>query len=126
MALNVPVLPLAIGAVPGEMIKQLQAIRIKENMEDLADFITPSLLRKVVISNPTNRISSMEVAEWPEERTKLMAQYANRIIESGFYDLVRQRAPLSTFSIPDKTITDPIWKKRDGHLKKQVTITEIY
>ena len=115
MALNIPVLPVAVGNLPGEMIAELQAINVLEpDLSDLEGKLSAINLNHVVIPPPARPGSIVEVADWPEKRVEMMAQYANRVIELGYCGRVRQRGGLSSFSIPDKEIDDPIWSIRDG------------
>jgi hypothetical protein len=115
MALNIPVLPLAIGDLPSEMLAQLQAISVTEKeIEDL-----PARLQKLgwefIISQPVARSQPMTcMADFPEARAEAMAGHANRILELNYSGRVYQRGGLSSFSIPDKDFEDPIWKDRDG------------
>lgn len=112
MALNIPILPVALGNIPADMIAQLQAIAVKPGLEDLEEKLREARLEQVVSPPPASPRAIIEVAEWPETRTELIAQYANRIVELGAYGHVRQRGGLSSFSIPDKDVNDPIWNQR--------------
>jgi hypothetical protein len=119
MALNIPVLPIAIGNLPGEMIAQLQAIRITDpELADLGARLDEVNLESVVLHPPANPITIVNVAEWPEQREELMTQYANRVIELGRYGRLRQRGGFTSFSIPDKDIGNPVWTNRDGPNKR--------
>jgi hypothetical protein len=115
MALNIPVLPLAIGDIPGEMLAQLQAIKVEEkDIEGL-----PARLQKLgwefIIAQPMAKSQSMTcMADFPEARAEEMAGHANRVLELAYSGRVYQRGGLSSFSIPDKDFEDPIWKDRDG------------
>ena len=48
MALNIPVLPLSIGTIPGEMISQYHCINLTDNLSDIINKITPELIHKIV------------------------------------------------------------------------------
>jgi hypothetical protein len=54
----------------------------------------------------------VEVADYPEERTEMMSRFANRVKELGSYARLRQRGALSSFSIPNRVLNDPIWDLR--------------
>ena len=61
----------------------------------------------------------VEVADWPETRTKLMVEAAHRVIDLAAqnpaqqpFSEVRQRAALSSFCIPDVSEDDPLWDQR--------------
>jgi hypothetical protein len=115
MALNIPVLPLASGDIPAEMLAQLQAINVDpQNIAEL-----PERLRKLgwefIVSQPLAKAHLMtELADFPEARAKSMFEHANRILELGYRGRVYQRGGLSSFSIPRKDFEDPIWALRDG------------
>jgi hypothetical protein len=119
-ALRVPVLPLAVGKVPGQMIAQLQAVPVKENPapKDLRHALEPICYRKVVLSEPAPPNACQEVADWPETRTELMAQSAMRVIALGHHDKVRQRAALTSFCLPDADLGDEVWRLRDGDVQR--------
>jgi len=119
MAINIPVLPVAFGNLPGEMISQLQAIsvRLKSADEfdetDLTEQLNRINIEQLVLSPPAKSVAIVEVADYPEERTGMMAAYANRVVELGSYVHLRQRGALSSFSIPNRVLSDPVWKLRE-------------
>lgn len=118
MALNIPVLPVAIGKEPGEMLYGLQAIMLKpenignewENALDkrLAEKEIGSLLKR----NEHEMLPLYERAEFQEDRTMMMVQYATAVRQLDRYGMVRQKGALSSFHIPDRPISDPIWELR--------------
>jgi hypothetical protein len=109
MGINIPVLPMALDNLPGEMLAQLQAVRLGPDLGDLRQRLTPQLLERTVRS-AGRHFTVTQVADWQETRTELMGQYAERFLEQGRYGRVRQRAPLSSFSIPNCAHTDPVWQ----------------
>ncbi len=123
LALNIPVLPLAVGALPDVMIAHLQAIKIKKDLSDLEDQVNKVDFEQVVISPPQMSEKMIEIAEFPEERTKMLVENIERVKKFGKQTwkkqgkspwMIRQRAALSSFSIPNKDIKDGIWKRYDG------------
>jgi hypothetical protein len=56
------------------------------------------------------------VTAWAEERTRLLGEYAAWVSNLRYYGRLRQRAALSSFSIPDADVQDEIWKLRDGNI----------
>jgi hypothetical protein len=124
MALNIPVLPVAVNTLPAEMISQLQAISINEDGSDLVEKLSGVSFEKVVFPPPQKPPTTVEIADWPEVRTELMARYANLVMELGAHGRVRQRGALSSFSIPNKHIDHPDWKAREGvHPRSRYYIT---
>ena len=119
MALNIPILPIAVeDTPPGEMISQLQTIMVKSKLENLEERLRKVNFEQLVSPRPVEPQPIVKVASWPEERTKLLAQYSNHVIRLGKYGRVRQRGAFSSFCIPDKNLDDPIWKLREGNLQR--------
>jgi TIR domain-containing protein len=118
MAINIPVLPVAFGNLPGEMISQLQAISVKLNSADefdetdLIEQLKCINIEQLVIPAPARSGAIVEVADYPEERTEMMSRCANRVKEFGSYVHLRQRGALSSFSIPNRALNDPVWDLR--------------
>lgn len=116
LALGIPVLPVAVNTVPSEMIASLHAITVKPDLSNLGKKLQEVNFEQVVLSPLSEPHSMIEIADWPDERTKMMAQYANRVVKDfSEYGCVRQRGAFSSFSIPDKGERNPIWKLFDGN-----------
>jgi hypothetical protein len=114
MGINVPVLPVAVGDLPGEMIAQLQAIAVNTDLSDFVDRLQQVNLEQVVFPPPPQPLSMFEVAEWPETRAELMSRHVERLRDLAKFGRVRHRGSLSSFSLPDRDINHPIWDLRDG------------
>lgn len=115
MAINIPVLPIAVSTLPQEMTAQLQAVTVMEDFSDLFERLQEVNIEQVVIPPPARPGSIVEVADWPETRTELIAQYANRVVELGAYGYLRHRGALSSFCLPDKDMNDEVWERREGN-----------
>jgi hypothetical protein len=120
MALNIPVLPISTGQMPGQMIQELQAVRWEEgkywrraNKSKLSRKVFDSLVRRAQLESP----ALFECSQEQEERTSMMGSYAKRVLDLGAHGHVRQKGALSSFNIPDKPITHPDWKARYGARK---------
>jgi len=118
MALNIPVLPVAIKTspettLPAIMISQLQAIFIKDR-SDLRERVSEINFEQLVLPRPSRPTFTTEIADWPEKRAELMSRYANLVTQISGYGEVRQRGALSSFCIPNKDIDDFMWKHREG------------
>lgn len=120
MALNIPVLPISNGQMPGQMIQELQAVRWEEgkywrriNKPKLDMKVFDSLVRRAQLESQ----ALFECAQYQEERTTMMVAYAKKVLELGAHGHVRQKGGLSSFHIPDKPITHPDWETRYGPLK---------
>lgn len=120
MALNIPMLPVAVGRLPGEMIQQIHAIQLRDS-DDMGPLKKP--LSREDIANLVSRYSStsfasFQCAEFSEDRATMMAKYCNDVKTLGVYDFFRQKGALSSLHIPDKVITNPIWKARGGGIDR--------
>jgi hypothetical protein len=118
MALNVPVLPLSVGRLPGEMIEQLQAVTVRADLRDLRARLRAVDLAQTVSPLPVKPERMTEVADVPERRAKLLARYAGRVEELGFRGHVRQRGAFSTFCVPDKEVGGKVWDDREGNTRR--------
>lgn len=114
MALNLPILPVAIDDVPGQMISGLKAVVARRDLSDFRDILAAIDLEELVDACQGQTFTNVEVSDWAERRAELLARNARRVIEMNAYGRVRQRASLSSFSIPDKDPSNPIFRKRDG------------
>jgi hypothetical protein len=120
MALNIPVLPISNGQMPGQMIQELQAVRWEEgkywrriNKPKLDMKVFDSLVRRAQLESQ----ALFECAQYHEERTTMIVAYAKKVLELGALGHVRQKGGLSSFHIPDTPITHPDWETRYELLK---------
>jgi hypothetical protein len=125
MAMNIPMLPIAIGRFPGEMLQTLHALSLTEEEAsgDLSFLKDEFSLSKV--TNLVNRFSDVSmaqhtVAEFSQDRSQMIAEYADALVKMQAYAMVRQRGILSSFHIPTEVITNPIWRIRYGNHQKQL------
>jgi hypothetical protein len=122
--LNIPVLPLAMGSLPAGIIESYQAIKINNNFSDLTKKLKTVKFEDIVSSKLERPGSIIKIATFPEERTALLNQYTDMIMEFGsqpleknqkFNGLVRLKGVYSSLSIPDKSVNNKIWKRYDGN-----------
>ena len=118
MALNVPVLPVTLGTLPGEMIRELHAVQLSEDLGDVEVQLSKEVFDNLVNRHSEPSRSLFHSAELAEDRAIMMAEYANNVIRLGAYGCVRQKGALSSFHIPNKVITHPIWKQRYGEISR--------
>lgn len=114
MALHLPVLPIAVEEAPGEMIAELQAITVGRDLADLPARLDELSIEHLILPLAVGPISMVEVTDWVEQRSEALARNAKRVLALGHCGRVKQRAALSSFSIPDKDPDDPVWEVRDG------------
>lgn len=115
MALHIPVLPIAVEELPGEMIQQIHALRMQgNNPESLRRHLSKDVIEALIERHARNYKALYECAELPEDRAKLMSAYADDVFALGIRDVVRQKGALSSFHIPRETVGNPIWQRRYG------------
>ena len=118
IALNIPVLPVALGALPDEMLREMHAIVLPDSPEKhehtLRSKLTQGSIETFLAAYLDDMEASYETAPLPEDRAILMARYANQVRQLGKCAMLRQKGGLSSFHIPDNVITDPVWADRYG------------
>jgi hypothetical protein len=115
VASNIPILPVVIEdssetVLPGEMIQQIEAIRLDNSLTGAKDKLRHSIFDALV---KEYRDESMYCCcEMAEERALKMAEMANYASSPGQKECVRQAGGLSSFHIPCEPIDDLAWKLR--------------
>jgi hypothetical protein len=128
MALHVPIIPVSIGELPGEMISQLHAVTLDESLKGLEQHLTYKAIENFVQHSYRPLYSTYCCTEQAEERAELIVTMANEIISIGQYAMIRQKGGLSSFQIPNLPITDRRWGLRynngvqnnDFHCQRQL------
>src|SRR4051794_9389745 len=112
IALNVPVLTLVVGGdVPAQMTARIQAIKTTEDVADLERELRTIDFDTIVSPAPTRITAPIEIVDWPERRSEVIAGHANWLWRSGEQCRVRHRGPMTSFSIPDVPLDDPVWEQ---------------
>ncbi len=117
MALNVPILPVTLDRVPGEMLQQLLAVSWSDDLEILKPKLSFRTFANLVRHAQGNSRPLFECAELQEDRTMMMVEYATKVLELGYHGHVRQKGALSSFHIPDKPVSNPVWYQRYGSIE---------
>lgn len=127
LGIDVPVLPVVIeGSLPAEMLTGVQPVYVRADLTDLEDRmrdvdLLPLMirdLRELQRLGITNR-----VADFSEERTQLLADYAESVLP---FVHIRQRAIFSSFSLPDAPPHSSVWnaidlsQQRSEHYRAQL------
>jgi hypothetical protein len=117
LGIDVPVLPVALGGLPAAMVEGIQAFSVRDDRQDLcAELGALDLDTMILPRDPLSELHrlsiSAEVADIPEERTRLLVKHAVDAAANGGAT-VRQRALFSSFSMPDASLDDPIWQELD-------------
>lgn len=123
-ALSIPILPVMLGTLPSEMIRELQGIELDCGDADWQHRLPRRVFDNLLSSHRDVMVAPYLCAEFHEERTNMMAKYANDVLNleaklkmspSG---MIRQKGGLSSFHIPDKVTTHSIWRQRYGTVDK--------
>ena len=117
MALRIPVLPISYGEDPGQMIRDLHSVKLEsldKGLDKCKERLSLKVFESIIRRAQADSHPLYECAELQEDRTKLIVEYAQKVIDLDNYGLVRQKGALSSFHIPDKPITHPVWKERYG------------
>lgn len=59
-----------------------------------------------------------ECAFLPDDRARMLVEYATGVRGMGFTGRVRQRGGLTSFHIPINSLRDPVWTKRYGPVRR--------
>jgi hypothetical protein len=126
MALNIPVLPLAVGTMPGQMIEQLLAVPVVgDDLSQLSEHLAPHVFEQLVAESSKPSLALYQCAAVQEERSILMARHARDVQKLGEVAHVRQRQGLSTFDIPDRPVDHALWSERYGKLPRSTYQCEL-
>jgi hypothetical protein len=125
MSLNIPILPLAAGQLPGEMIREIHAVQVGDNMTELKEILSRNVIANIVQRYSDTAYALFRCADYAEDRATMMAKYCNDVKELGYSALFRQKGALSSLHIPDKIITNPVWKERYGGLDRGPTHSKL-
>jgi hypothetical protein len=111
MALNIPVLPVTTeDSGPGGMLQIIHAVKIDKNIENLQHHLNYRTFETLLKNSASAPI--FLCAHLPEERTKMITEYSDKISNMGEFGTVRQKGGLSSFHIPDDHILKPVWTER--------------
>jgi hypothetical protein len=119
-ALGIPIVPVSTGPLPEGLIGELQAVHVRADWSDVERHLAEvpwSQLATTQRTGPQTVLATL--VRSPFDRTTLLGQYSRRVEALGATGVVRQRAGLSTFCIPDEPIAHGVWTVFDG--KRQRT-----
>jgi hypothetical protein len=118
VALNIPVLPVAFGKLPDEMLHELHAVVLPRDEAKHADELQKAVTRASVDALLANYLDDAnvlyETAPLSEDRAILMTRYANQVRNMCASAMLRQKGGLSSFGIPEVVINHPVWRERYG------------
>ena len=114
MALNIPILPVTLKKIPGEMLQHLQAIPWRDHADLMKTRLSFDIFEKLVKDCRRRSKPLYKTAELHEHRTQMMVEYAEKVKSLGYFGHVRQKGALSSFHIPDKRLDDIASQQRYG------------
>jgi hypothetical protein len=124
MALNVPVLPIAVGIKPGEMLEGLQAITLEDEDTDFEDLLTREIIDRLIQRQDDASQALYTCAEEAEERAVMMRRYSAEVLRLGHAGMVRQHGALTSFHIPRETVAHRFWAERYGDMPRSAFYSE--
>ena len=118
LGMNIPVLPLAIGELPGGMAEELQAMSLDDSNSRLENELKTKLTRdkieQLIGLQSSESKAVFQSAELHEDRTRMLYEAARRILQLGKRVKIRQAGALTSFSLPAKPQPDSFWDECDG------------
>jgi hypothetical protein len=108
-ALGKPILPVTLGPDPEGMLARLEAIRLREDLTDAIEKLPPKIFAQLV--DTSSKSVTYECTDDNPRRAEMLAEYADSVSALDEYGMVRQRASLTSFHLPNRGPTHAIWKK---------------
>jgi hypothetical protein len=115
---GVPVVLVAVDALPSGIVEGLQAVVTTRDLADLGRGLTREVIEQAVSRAQEKSYAAFECAELPEQRTALLADYARKVLRLRKHGRVRQRAAFTSFCIPGKLPNHPAWREREGPIAR--------
>lgn len=110
LALGKPILPVALGGLPVGIIAGIQAVQLQDDLADAKTKLSAQVFHTLMASLHEHPVT-YQCTDDNVRRALLLTHYANSVIAIQQHGRVRQMASLTTFHLPDRGGTDPIWKK---------------
>jgi hypothetical protein len=109
MALNIPVLPVTTENLdPGGMLQLIHAVKIDDDIKNIEQCLNRYTIQTLLNNSITTPL--YQCAHLPEERTRMLGEFANKILGMNRFGIVRQKGGLSTFHIPPEAIMKEAWQ----------------
>lgn len=125
IGVDVPVLPVAVNTLPGELIAELQAMAVQPDLSDFPERLRSADLDRLVLRARPTPLVGTQVEEEVEKRTERLVGCARWLLDARRYVHVRQRALFSSLSIPDRDPRDPVWDRYDGSSPKPLGLRQL-
>lgn len=114
MALNVPVLPVALGVLPGQMLQEFNALTCSSDIDDIRSQLSDADFDGLIESYRDKRLARYSCADQAPHRAEMLTRYADDVRTMKAHGCVRQKGGLSSFHIPKKVVSHPDWLRRYG------------
>src|SRR4051794_23663526 len=103
------------------MLQMLHAVELGDDPTAFGDALSPDVFEDLVEHSARESCPLYECAMLPEDRSVLMARYADQVREvridgARAHGCVRQKAALGSFCLPKNHLGHPIWQAREGRL----------
>lgn len=118
MALQIPVLPVAVDGLPGQMLEQLHAVRWSQDDARMRADLSLPVFERLVLGSSEPAMALFQCATEQEERSVLIARSARDVQSLGLFGRVRHRGGLSIFDAPENPTTNVLWKERYGRMPR--------
>jgi hypothetical protein len=121
VALNIPVIPIAIGAIPIAMLSELHAVVLDSTLSGAQQIFSCDAIEKCMLDLKTFE-TTYHYTEMKNERARKIAELANYVKDLKIMDsddnrveilaLLRQKGGCSSFQIPNKITSASVWAER--------------
>jgi hypothetical protein len=118
LGMRVPCLPVATSRTPGQMIQDMKAVVLRGKKPNFKECLPGELIERAAEKGAVTASAAYEVADTPERRTQLIAEYAGEAFQSSGSLRLRLMGAFSSFCIPDKPPGHPMWQLREGLLPR--------
>jgi hypothetical protein len=111
-ALAKPILPVTLGDLadpPSGFIAEIHKIQLRADLRDAREKLSLEAIHDTV-GRWKHRPATYECTEDNARRALLLAGWAESITDIGRHGTVRQLASLTSFHLPDRPESDPVWK----------------
>ncbi len=125
LGLRVPNLTLSLDEMPEGMSEELQSMAIDTDLNDLPQKLTPKVLNKLFLSTQTEVSALYEFADMIYKRGDTLVKEATDIYHRYEPSMIRQKAPLSSFSVPNLPVSHPNWEKIESEEKLNLEIRKL-
>jgi len=118
MGLDIPVIPLAIGTVPKEMTRELEAMTVRDGLADLRPAALAESVEQLLRRDTHESDATYQCAAFPEQRADYIARYAREALAEKASGPLRQAGAMSSFCLPSDPPSHEVWRRRDEPVER--------